>query len=51
MFEIFTLNFEEFLDFKDELEIKKWLFIDKKIPIRIADKSKIEQLFLEYITY
>ncbi|MDR1944657.1 MAG: hypothetical protein LBQ59_00815 [Candidatus Peribacteria bacterium] len=51
MYEILTLDFEEFLDFKDELEIKKCLFEDKKIPILTADKTKLEKLFLEYITY
>jgi predicted AAA+ superfamily ATPase len=51
MFELFTLDFEEFLDFKEEQEIKKLLFDKKIIPITTSDKSKIEQLFLEYSTY
>jgi hypothetical protein len=49
MFEIFTCDFEEFLDFKDEIEIKEILFEKKQFPDFY--KSKIEQLFLEYITY
>lgn len=49
VFNIYTLDFEEFLDFKDESEIKEILFQDKKIPILY--KSKIENLLLEYITY
>ena len=51
MFELFTLDFEEFLDFKDEQEIKKLMFDKKIIPITTSDKSKIDQLFSEYITY
>ena len=51
MFELFTLNFEEFLDFKDEQNMKQLIFDKKIIPITTADKSKIDQLFLEYITY
>lgn len=49
VFNIYTLDFEEFLDFKDEQEIREVLFVNKKIPI--VYKSKIETLFLEYITY
>jgi hypothetical protein len=30
---MFTLDFEEFLDFKNETKIKELLFVDKKIPI------------------
>jgi hypothetical protein len=33
MFEILTLNFEEFLDFKDETDLKKYLFEKKNIPL------------------
>jgi predicted AAA+ superfamily ATPase len=51
MFELFTLDFEEFLDFKDEQEMKNLLFDKKIIPITTSDKSKIDQLFLEYSTY
>lgn len=49
VFNIYTLDFEEFLDFKEENEIKNIIFQDKKIPLLY--KSKIENLFLEYITY
>ena len=49
MFEIITLNFEEFLDFRDEHKIKELLFAEKKIPLWYKDR--IEELFLEYITY
>jgi hypothetical protein len=33
MFEILTMNFEEFLYFRDEEKLKKILFEDKRIPI------------------
>ncbi len=49
VFNIYTLDFEEFLDFKEELEIKESLFVNKKIALLY--KNKIESLFLEYITY
>lgn len=49
VFNIYTLDFEEFLDFKWENELKDILFIDKKIPVLY--KSKIDILFSEYITY
>lgn len=49
VFNIYTLDFEEFLDFKGELEIKESLFVNRKTPVLY--KSKIENLFLEYITY
>jgi predicted AAA+ superfamily ATPase len=48
-YEILTLNFEEFLVFREEEQIKQVLFEDKKIPI--GYKRRIEELFLEYITY
>ncbi|MDR0369473.1 MAG: AAA family ATPase [Candidatus Peribacteria bacterium] len=51
MFELFTLDFEEFLDFREEKEIKNLMFNKRIMPITTADKSKIEQLFMEYITY
>ncbi len=49
VFNIYTLDFEEFLDFKWEQEIKESLFINKKVPILY--KNKIESLFLEYINF
>jgi hypothetical protein len=49
LYEIITLDFEEFLDFRNELEIKEVLFERKKIPLWY--KNRIEELFLEYITY
>jgi len=49
VFNIYTFDFEEFLDFKDEQEIKEILFVNWKIPILY--KSKIQSLFVEYITY
>ncbi|MDR0282622.1 MAG: hypothetical protein LBI53_04960 [Candidatus Peribacteria bacterium] len=49
LYEIFTLDFEEFLDFREEPKIKELLFIDKKLPV--GYKSRIQELFLEYITY
>jgi predicted AAA+ superfamily ATPase len=49
IFNIYTLDFEEFLDFKEELQIKEILFKNKKIPLLY--KNDIERLFLEYITY
>jgi len=49
IFNIYTLDFEEFLDFKDELELKKIYIENEKIPLLY--KSKFEILFLEYITY
>jgi hypothetical protein len=33
MFEIFTLDFEEFLDFKDEIALKNYLYENKKMPV------------------
>jgi predicted AAA+ superfamily ATPase len=33
LYEIFTLDFEEFLDFQDETQIKNLLFNEKKIPL------------------
>jgi predicted AAA+ superfamily ATPase len=51
MYEIFTLDFEEFLDFKEEQSWKKILFEDKKIPILTSQKLEIQTLFLEYITF
>ena len=32
LYEIFTLDFEEFLDFKEELDIKNYLLTHKTIP-------------------
>lgn len=49
VFNIYTLDFEEFLDFKNELEIKDILFKNKKLPLLF--KTKVEQLFSEYIIY
>jgi predicted AAA+ superfamily ATPase len=49
MFEIFTFDFEEFLDFRNEPEIKEVLFEKKRIPLSF--KRRIDELFLEYITY
>ena len=49
IFNIYTLDFEEFLDFKNELELKKIYTENEKIPLLY--KSKFEILFLEYITY
>jgi hypothetical protein len=40
---MYTLDFEEFLDFKEENEIKTILFKDKNIPLLYRDK--IAQLF------
>jgi len=48
-YEMFTLDFEEFLDFKDELDMKKYLATHKTIPL--GRKKHLENLFLEYITY
>ena len=33
MFEMITLSFEEFLDFRDESQIQHLLFTEKKIPL------------------
>lgn len=49
VFNIYTLDFEEFLDFRWEEKIRDILFVDKKLPILY--KSKIDKLFLDYITY
>ena len=49
IFNIYTLDFEEFLDFRDELELKEIYIKNDKIPLLY--KSKFEKLFLEYITY
>jgi len=49
VFNMYTLDFEEFLDFKEENEIKTILFKDKNIPLLYRDK--IAQLFWEYISY
>ncbi len=49
LYEIYTLDFEEFLEFKHESKLKELLFVEKKIPI--GYKARIEELFLEYITY
>ncbi|MDR2190758.1 MAG: AAA family ATPase [Candidatus Peribacteria bacterium] len=51
MYEMFTLDFEEFLDFKDEMEIKNLLFEQRKMPLLTAQRQKVSALFLEYITY
>jgi predicted AAA+ superfamily ATPase len=48
-YEILTLDFEEFLEFRDEQQIKKLIFEDKKLPA--GYKRRIDELFLEYITY
>lgn len=44
-----TLDFEEFLDFKGQNEVKDTIFIKKNIPT--LQKANIERLFLEYITF
>jgi predicted AAA+ superfamily ATPase len=49
MFELFSLDFEEFLDFREEVELKTALFENKKIPLMYA--HRIDELFMEYITY
>lgn len=49
IFNIYTLDFEEFLDFKNENELKEAIFTNKKIPL--LHKTKLDKLFLEYITY
>jgi predicted AAA+ superfamily ATPase len=49
MFELFSLDFEEFLDFREETELKTLLFEDRKIPL--IYKKRIDELFMEYITY
>jgi predicted AAA+ superfamily ATPase len=49
LYEMITLDFEEFLDFRDEEEIRNMLFKNKKIPF--IYKKRIEELFMEYITY
>ncbi len=49
VFPIYTLDFEEFLDFKNEQDIRESIFQNRKIPLLY--KSKIENLFLEYATY
>lgn len=49
IFNIYTLDFEEFLDFKNELELKEIYKNNDKIPLLY--KSQFERLFLEYITY
>jgi hypothetical protein len=33
VFEIFGLNFQEFLDFKDEIDLKNYLYETKKLPL------------------
>ncbi|MEF2174957.1 MAG: ATP-binding protein [Candidatus Absconditabacteria bacterium] len=49
VYNIHTLDFEEFLDFKNENNLKRAIFQNKKIPI--LEKYKLESLFIEYITY
>lgn len=49
VYDIYTLDFEEFLDFKDENEIKNILFTNNNIPTLY--ESKVSQLWSEYITY
>jgi predicted AAA+ superfamily ATPase len=49
LYEIFSMNFEEFLDFQEEIIIKEFLFDKKKIPL--GYKNRIDELFLEYLTY
>lgn len=49
MFELFTLDFEEFLNFREEEKLRDFLFCEKKIPLWY--KNRIEELFFEYITY
>jgi predicted AAA+ superfamily ATPase len=49
MFELFTLDFEEFLEFREEGELKTALFENKKIPL--IHQKRIDELFNEYITY
>jgi hypothetical protein len=33
MYEILTLDFEEFLDFKDEIDLKNFIFQNKELPL------------------
>jgi len=49
IFNIYTLDFDEFLDFKDELELKEIYEKNKQVPLLY--KSQFERLLLEYITY
>jgi len=49
IFNIYTLDFEEFLDFKNELKLKEIYKNNETIPLLY--KSQFERLFLEYITY
>lgn len=49
IFNIYTLDFEEFLYFKNELELKEIYKNNDKIPLLYKSQFKI--LFLEYITY
>jgi hypothetical protein len=46
---MYSLDFEEFLAFKQETQILQSFFIDKKIPLLLRDR--LHQLFLEYCTY
>jgi len=49
MFELFTLDFEEFLDFREEQQLKEILFTHRKMPLWYIER--INELFREYITY
>ncbi|MCK9272515.1 ATP-binding protein [Candidatus Gracilibacteria bacterium] len=49
VFNIYTLDFEEFLDFKDENELKDIFYKTRKIPT--LQKNLFNKLLDEYITY
>lgn len=49
VFPVYTLDFREFLDFQDEIEI--WDIIATWRPIPLLYVSRLESLILEYITY
>jgi hypothetical protein len=51
MYEIQTLNFEEFLNFRDKNNIKELLFIKKQLPTLNSVKLEIQELFSEYIIF
>lgn len=49
LYELLTLDFSEFLDFKDENNLKDYIFSHQKVPV--WHENRVRELFLEYITY
>lgn len=49
IFNIYTLDFFEFLDFKNESKLKEKILNNKSVPLIF--KSDFDSLFLEYITF